>query len=97
MIIVDALQDPYCAWDTREELCRGSQTWSPDTQTTFLQVSFCSWVNREDKMCYKRSPTNVQAVPTGRHPGCGAGPVPTKPSSGHQLGTVINQVLEDHG
>jgi len=64
-----ALQDPYCAWDTREELCRGSQTWSPDTQTTFLQ-----------------------AVPTGRHPGCGAGPVPTKPSSGHQLGTVINQV-----
>ena len=31
-------QDPYCAWDTREELCRGSQTWSPDTQTTFLQV-----------------------------------------------------------
>ena len=31
-------QDPYCAWDTREEVCRGSQTWSPDTQTTFLQV-----------------------------------------------------------
>jgi semaphorin 6 len=65
-----ALQDPYCAWDTREELCRGSQTWSPDTQTTFLQ-----------------------AIPTGRHPGCGAGAaVPTKPSAGQRLGTVINQV-----
>ena len=37
-----ATQDPYCAWDTREELCRGSQTWSPDTQTTFLQVTILS-------------------------------------------------------
>jgi len=64
-----ALQDPYCAWDPREELCRGSQSWSPDTQTTFLQ-----------------------AVPTGRHPGCGSGPIPTKPSTGQRLGTVINQV-----
>jgi len=64
-----ALQDPYCAWDTREELCRGSQTWSPDTQTTFLQ-----------------------AIPTGRHPGCGGGAVPTNPSAGQRLGTVINQV-----
>ena len=35
-------QDPYCAWDTREEVCRGSQTWSPDTQTTFLQVPISS-------------------------------------------------------
>ena len=35
-------QDPYCAWDTREEVCRGSQTWSPDTQTTFLQVTILS-------------------------------------------------------
>ena len=33
-----------------------------------------------------------QAVPTGRHPGCGSGPIPTKPSTGQRLGTVINQV-----
>ena len=41
--------DPYCAWDTREELCRGSQTWSPDTQTTFLQVPILITAGNPDK------------------------------------------------
>ena len=44
-----ATQDPYCAWDTREEVCRGSQTWSPDTQTTFLQVPILSTAGNPDK------------------------------------------------
>ena len=32
-----ALQDPYCAWDTREETCRGAQAWAKGSQSAFLQ------------------------------------------------------------
>ena len=63
-------------------------------------------INVDDKMKYftlstttTTTTTKCQAIPTGRHPGCGAGAVPTKPSAGQRLGTVINQVKykeEDH-
>ena len=33
-----ALQDPYCAWDVREEQCRGSQAWQLGTSGAFLSA-----------------------------------------------------------
>jgi len=32
-----ALQDPYCAWDVREEMCEGAQSWAKGSQAAFLQ------------------------------------------------------------
>ena len=31
------LQDPYCAWDTREDKCTGAQSWPKGSQGAFLQ------------------------------------------------------------
>ena len=31
------LQDPYCAWDTREDKCAGAQSWAKGSQGAFLQ------------------------------------------------------------
>ena len=31
------LQDPYCAWDTREDTCTGAQSWPKGSQGAFLQ------------------------------------------------------------
>jgi semaphorin 6 len=32
-----ALQDPYCAWDVREQRCEGAQSWAKGSQAAFLQ------------------------------------------------------------
>ena len=32
-----ALQDPYCAWDVREQMCEGAQSWAKGSQAAFLQ------------------------------------------------------------
>ena len=32
-----ALQDPYCAWDVREDKCAGAQSWPKGSQGAFLQ------------------------------------------------------------
>ena len=32
-----ALQDPYCAWDVREDKCSGAQSWPKGSQGAFLQ------------------------------------------------------------
>ena len=31
------LQDPYCAWDVREDKCKGAQSWAKGSQAAFLQ------------------------------------------------------------
>lgn len=33
-----ALQDPYCAWEVREQRCLGSQSWAEGSQAAFLQA-----------------------------------------------------------
>ena len=32
-----ALQDPYCAWNVREDTCDGAQSWPKGSQGDFLQ------------------------------------------------------------
>ena len=31
------LQDPHCAWSSREERCEGAQSWPKGSQAAFLQ------------------------------------------------------------
>jgi len=42
-----ALQDPYCAWDTSQEVCAGAQSWAKGSQAVYLQ----SVVTGEHESC----------------------------------------------
>ena len=53
-----ALQDPYCAWNVREDKCRGAQSWAKGSQGDYLQ----SVATGQHKQCPDGAPLSPPAL-----------------------------------
>lgn len=74
-----ALQDPYCAWDVRGEICRGAQSWAKGSQKSYLQAI----AGGQHAGCPKTDPPPPSSSGVGGR---------SKLSS---AGTVVNQIHPD--
>jgi len=74
------LQDPYCAWDIRDQRCKGKISWEKGSQTAFLQ----SVPRGQHPMC----PGGLEIINSRIYNNLG--------SQKTRMGTIINEIQEEH-